>query len=93
MCTLLSLGLVYCVYKSSDLPNDVVKLKLRQKKCFLNLILGLLGLLVEFDAIFTAVIRISGKECSTRGRIADFITLGVLPAIYAIVFSGAGIKF
>ena len=48
---------------------------------------------MEFDAIFTAVIQISSEECSTRGRIADFITLGVLPAIYAIVFSGTGIKF
>ena len=48
---------------------------------------------MEFDAIFTAVIRISGEECSTRGRIADFITLGVFPVIYAIVFSGTGIKF
>ena len=63
------------------------------KKYFLNLILGLLALLVEFDAIFTVVIRISGEECSTGGRIADFTTLGVLLVIYAIVFSGAGIKF
>ena len=78
---------VYCKFLGSREAAQ------EDQKRFFNLILGLLALLVEFDAISTAVIRISGEECSTRGRIADFITLGVLLAIYAIVFSGAGIKF
>ena len=62
------------------------------EKKSIGLLLSLLALLVEFDALFTAITRISGEECSTSGKIADFILLGVLCMFYVLLFFPIAIK-
>ena len=72
------------ILESKDHENNV-------KKCE-GLLLSLLALLVEFDALFTAITRISGEKCSIGGIVADFFTLGVLCLVYAVLFVSIGLK-